>query len=197
VPGPPQRRPAERHGHSPHQRTLERHFRRAGLDRELAATRGALRAFGRFQAEAPTSCGPPTRCTADALHGPAAAGRKAYLFAACYRRLYLATERQETAALIGHGVTPVPRRVPRSRQCWASTATATDHPGRATPSAVGRAVDVVAQLAPATQLGPPARAAHGPGREPATCSWRPWRCGLVRIECCRTVVMQSCRTILI
>jgi putative transposase len=68
---------AERHGHSPHQRTLERHFRRVGLDRELAAQRGALRAFGRFQAEAPNQL-----WTADALHGPVVAGRKAYLFAA-------------------------------------------------------------------------------------------------------------------
>jgi putative transposase len=68
---------AERHGASPHQRTLERHFRRVGLDRELAAQRGALRAFGRFQAEAPNQL-----WTADALHGPVVAGRKAYLFAA-------------------------------------------------------------------------------------------------------------------
>jgi putative transposase len=68
---------AERHGHSPHQRTLERHFRRVGLDRELAERRGALRAFGRFQAEAPNQL-----WTADALHGPVVAGRKAYLFAA-------------------------------------------------------------------------------------------------------------------
>jgi putative transposase len=68
---------AERYGQSPHQRTLERHFRRVGLDRELAAQRGALRAFGRFQAEAPNQL-----WTADALHGPAVAGRKAYLFAA-------------------------------------------------------------------------------------------------------------------
>src|SRR6266700_2525494 len=68
---------AERYGQSPHQRTLERHFRRVGLDRELAAQRGALRAFGRFQAEAPNQL-----WTADALHGPVVAGRKAYLFAA-------------------------------------------------------------------------------------------------------------------
>src|SRR5215218_5662814 len=56
----------EQHGSSPHQRTLQRHFRRGGL-----------RAFGRFQAEAPNQL-----WTADALHGPAVAGRKAYLFAA-------------------------------------------------------------------------------------------------------------------
>ena len=67
----------EQHGHSPHQRTLQRHFRRVGLDRELATERGGLRAFGRFQAEAPNQL-----WTADALHGPAVAGRKAYLFAA-------------------------------------------------------------------------------------------------------------------
>jgi putative transposase len=68
---------AERYGHSPHQRTLERHFRRVGLDRELAAQRGALRAFGRFQAEAPNQL-----WTAGVLHGPVVASRKAYLFAA-------------------------------------------------------------------------------------------------------------------
>jgi putative transposase len=67
----------ERHGHSPHERTLERHFRRVGLDRELAGGQGRLRAFGRFEAEAPNQL-----WTADALHGPAVAGRKAYLFAA-------------------------------------------------------------------------------------------------------------------
>ena len=67
----------EQHGSSPHERTLQRHFRRVGLDRELADERGGLRAFGRFQAEAPNQL-----WTADALHGPAVAGRKAYLFAA-------------------------------------------------------------------------------------------------------------------
>ena len=67
---------AERHGASPHERTLERHFRRVGLDRELAMA-GQPRAFGRFEAEAPNQL-----WTADALHGPAVAGRKAYLFAA-------------------------------------------------------------------------------------------------------------------
>src|SRR5215216_6407034 len=49
---------AERYGASPHERTLQRHFRR-------------------FQAEAPNQL-----WTADALHGPVVAGRKAYLFAA-------------------------------------------------------------------------------------------------------------------
>jgi putative transposase len=68
---------AERYGQSPHQRTLERHFRRVGLDRELAAQRCALRAFGWFEAEAPNQL-----WTADALDGPVVAGRKAYLFAA-------------------------------------------------------------------------------------------------------------------
>src|SRR6266545_6449659 len=53
---------AEQRGTSPHERTLERHFRRVGLDRDLAATQGALRAFGRFQAEAPNQL-----WTADAL----------------------------------------------------------------------------------------------------------------------------------
>jgi putative transposase len=67
----------ERCGTSPHERTLQRHFRRVGLDRELATTGGGLRAFGRFQAEAPNQL-----WTADALHGPAVAARKAYLFAA-------------------------------------------------------------------------------------------------------------------
>jgi putative transposase len=67
----------ERRGTSPHERTLQRHFRRVGLDRELAAAQGGLRAFGRFQAEAPNQL-----WTADALHGPVVAGRKAYLFAA-------------------------------------------------------------------------------------------------------------------
>jgi putative transposase len=67
----------EQRGASPHERTLQRHFRRVGLDRELAAEPGTLRAFGRFQAEAPNQL-----WTADALHGPAVAGRKAYLFAA-------------------------------------------------------------------------------------------------------------------
>jgi putative transposase len=70
---------AQRHGHSPHEPTLERHFRRVGLDRELAAQRGALRAFGRFEAEAPNQL-----WTADALHGPVVAGRKAYLVAAIH-----------------------------------------------------------------------------------------------------------------
>src|SRR6266540_2391895 len=50
---------------------------RGALVRELAAQRGGLRAFGRFEAEAPNQL-----WTADALHGPVVAGRKAYLFAA-------------------------------------------------------------------------------------------------------------------
>src|SRR6266511_1826994 len=65
----------------------------------------------------------------------------------CYRHLYLATERQEAAALIGHGVQPEPRMVPRRSPAAALLATVAE--------------------------------------------------GLVRIECCRTVVIHSCRTILI
>src|SRR5215211_3292164 len=34
----------EQHGSSPHQRTLQRHFRRVGLDRELAPARGSATA---------------------------------------------------------------------------------------------------------------------------------------------------------
>src|SRR5215211_1882933 len=62
----------ERCGTSPHERTLQRHFRRVG----------------RFQAEAPNQL-----WTADALHGPAVAGRKAYLFAAID---------DHSRALVGH-----------------------------------------------------------------------------------------------
>src|SRR6266536_1863194 len=115
----------------------------------------------------------------------------------CYRHLYLATERQEAAALIGHGVTPVPRGVPRSRQRWARTDTGTDHPGRATPSAAGRTADIVAQL---TRTKPPTVQPEPrmvPRRSPAAALLATVAEGLVRIECCRTVVIHSCRTILI
>jgi hypothetical protein len=88
--------------------------------------------------------------------------RHAGSLACCYGHLYLVTERQETAALIGHGVTPVPRGVPRSRQRWARTDTGTDHPARATPSAAGRTPDAVAQLTRAKPGDRPARAADGP-----------------------------------
>ena len=66
---------AEQTGHSPHPRTLLRHFARIGLDRQLAGR--PPRAFGRFEAERPNDL-----WTADALHGPTVAGRKSYLFAA-------------------------------------------------------------------------------------------------------------------
>jgi putative transposase len=60
-------------GWAPSDRTLQRHFVRLELDRELEAK---PQAFGRFEAG---------RCnelwTGDALHGPVIAGRKTYLFA--------------------------------------------------------------------------------------------------------------------
>lgn len=67
-------------GWAPSERTLQRHFVRLELDRELsvagASPGGGSRVFGRFEAE---------RCnelwTGDALHGPVIAGRKTYLFA--------------------------------------------------------------------------------------------------------------------
>ncbi len=61
-------------GWAPSERTLQRHFDRLELNREIAET--PPRAFGRFEAD---------RCnelwTGDALHGPVIAGRKTYLFA--------------------------------------------------------------------------------------------------------------------
>ena len=60
-------------GWAPSDRTLQRHFVRLELDRELE---GRPQVFGRFEA---------ARCnelwTGDALHGPVIAGRKTYLFA--------------------------------------------------------------------------------------------------------------------
>ena len=60
-------------GWAPSDRTLQRHFARLELDRDLEAE---PQAFGRFEA---------TRCnelwTGDALHGPVICGQKAYLFA--------------------------------------------------------------------------------------------------------------------
>ncbi len=60
-------------GWAPSDRTLQRHFARLDLGRELSAE---PQAFGRFEA---------TRCnelwTGDALHGPVICGRKTYLFA--------------------------------------------------------------------------------------------------------------------
>lgn len=55
------------------ERTLQRHFARAGLNRILRA--GAPRIYGRFEAEAPNEL-----WTGDALHGPVIGGRKCYLF---------------------------------------------------------------------------------------------------------------------
>ena len=60
-------------GWAPSDRTLQRHFVRLELDRELE---GRPQVFGRFEA---------ARCnelwTGDALHGPVIGGRKTYLFA--------------------------------------------------------------------------------------------------------------------
>jgi putative transposase len=60
-------------GWAPSERTLQRHFERLELDRQIAAS---PRVFGRFEAD---------RCnelwTGDALHGPTILGRKTYLFA--------------------------------------------------------------------------------------------------------------------
>ncbi|HEX8760247.1 MAG TPA: DDE-type integrase/transposase/recombinase, partial [Pseudonocardiaceae bacterium] len=61
-------------GWAPSERTLQRHFERLELDRDLPA--GAPVAFGRFEAD---------RCNelwvGDVLHGPVIVGRKTYLFA--------------------------------------------------------------------------------------------------------------------
>lgn len=59
-------------GSSPSPRSLQRHFRRVGLD-QLS---GSRRVFGRFEAKAPND-----RWTGDGLHGPVVAGAKAILFA--------------------------------------------------------------------------------------------------------------------
>jgi len=60
-------------GWAPSDRTLQRHFVRLELDRQL---QGRPQVFGRFEAD---------RCnelwTGDALHGPVICGRKTYLFA--------------------------------------------------------------------------------------------------------------------
>lgn len=58
----------------PSARTLQRHFAR--LELHTRPNGMAPRSFGRFEAAAPND-----RWTGDALHGPAIAGRKTYLFA--------------------------------------------------------------------------------------------------------------------
>ena len=62
----------ESEGVSPSERTLQRHFARAGLNRPPY---GPPRAYGRFEAEAPNDL-----WTGDALHGPPVGGRRCYLF---------------------------------------------------------------------------------------------------------------------
>jgi putative transposase len=61
-------------GWSPSPRTLQRHFGRLELNTRPDGRPPVV--FGRFEAAAPNE-----RWTGDALHGPRAAGRKAYLFA--------------------------------------------------------------------------------------------------------------------
>jgi putative transposase len=64
---------AEAKGYSPSPRTIQRHLARAGLPWR---GEGSRRIFGRFEAEQPNEL-----WIGDALHGPAIAGRKTYLFA--------------------------------------------------------------------------------------------------------------------
>jgi putative transposase len=69
-------------GWAPSERTLQRHFVRLELDRELdRELAGRPQVFGRFEAD---------RCnelwTGDALHGPVVAGRKTYLYVLLHRR---------------------------------------------------------------------------------------------------------------
>jgi putative transposase len=61
-------------GWSPDETTLCRHFTRLGLMGPAAASTATV--FGRFEASRPNEL-----WTGDALHGPAVAGRKTYLFA--------------------------------------------------------------------------------------------------------------------
>ena len=61
-------------GWAPSERTIQRLFARLGLNTRPDGTPPV--AFGRFEAAAPND-----RWTGDALHGPIAGGRKAYLFA--------------------------------------------------------------------------------------------------------------------
>lgn len=61
-------------GWAPSDRTVQRHFERLELNRQLKAT--PAESFGRFEAARPNEI-----WTGDALHGPVIAGRKTYLFA--------------------------------------------------------------------------------------------------------------------
>ena len=61
-------------GYGPSERTVQRLFARLGLNTRPDGS--PVRAFGQFEAEAPNDL-----WTGDALHGPAVAGRKTYLFA--------------------------------------------------------------------------------------------------------------------
>ncbi len=61
-------------GDGPSERTIQRHFARLGLNTRPDGSPPS--AFGRFEATAPGEL-----WTGDALHGPAIAGRKTYLFA--------------------------------------------------------------------------------------------------------------------
>jgi putative transposase len=63
-------------GWAPSERTLQRHFERLELDRELAAGGSAPEVFGRFEAQQVNEI-----WTGDVLHGPVICGRKTYLFA--------------------------------------------------------------------------------------------------------------------
>lgn len=65
---------ARHQGGAPSARTIQRHFAHLGLNR--CPDGRAPKAFGRFEAAARND-----RWTGDALHGPAVAGRKTYLFA--------------------------------------------------------------------------------------------------------------------
>lgn len=60
-------------GWAPDERTIQRHFVRAGLSRRESQPKVA---FGRFEAERPNEL-----WTGDALHGPVIGGHKTYLFA--------------------------------------------------------------------------------------------------------------------
>jgi putative transposase len=63
-------------GWAPSERTLQRHFDRLELDRQIIGKNGEAQAFGRFEAD---------RCNelwvGDVLHGPVITSRKTYLFA--------------------------------------------------------------------------------------------------------------------